>query len=522
MNKVEGCNQNSIVEAQCEYLVVGAGTAGMSFIDTLLSEHSTATVILVDRNGKPGGHWTKAYPFVKLHQPSCFYGVNSEKLGKTLDKDGNEKFDIHDRATGKEILEYYSKVLQKFQTTGRFTSYFGAEYHGEELPTSSSHDSCLYKTSTIHSIVTSSGNTLRVRCKKLVMIHTKVTVPSMRKAPFPVDEGVNFIPVNDLATQKKRYTNFVILGAGKTSADAIIELLESGVDQSSIKWVISQDVWFFIREKLWQENEFHFKMANRILKPFLTKNSVKDVFLHLEKKGVIGRLDVESFPEVFKGPTISFKELKLLRTVKDTVKLGRVTSINADGVMVFGGNDDDCDESPNEVHLSSNKDSTVFVDCMAFDGYGYIDFQEDMKIFEPNKINLGPLPVIFNPSFASALIAYMETKTEDDETKNACFFYPTKSSITYVELLRGFYCQLKTLTFLGKTYSSSLQFIVNSRTNQDSSSHHGGLFKILWAQFGPMQLQRKAQKFIERVEGGKFCDCMPEKVFKDRQLPPKL
>jgi len=53
---------------------------GMAFVDTLLTE-TDATVVMVDRHGKPGGHWNDAYPFVRLHQPSAFYGVNSEKLG---------------------------------------------------------------------------------------------------------------------------------------------------------------------------------------------------------------------------------------------------------------------------------------------------------------------------------------------------------------------------------------------------------------------------------------------------------
>ena len=46
---------------EADYVVVGAGTSGLSFIDTLLAEDPDATVILVDRNAKAGGHWTTAY-----------------------------------------------------------------------------------------------------------------------------------------------------------------------------------------------------------------------------------------------------------------------------------------------------------------------------------------------------------------------------------------------------------------------------------------------------------------------------
>ena len=37
----------------CDYLVVGAGTAGMSFIDTILTEHSSANKKKKDY--RPGG-----------------------------------------------------------------------------------------------------------------------------------------------------------------------------------------------------------------------------------------------------------------------------------------------------------------------------------------------------------------------------------------------------------------------------------------------------------------------------------
>ena len=94
----------------------------MSFIDTLLTENPNSSVILVDRNEKPGGHWTTSYPFVKLHQHSCFYGVNSVKLGKAIDRKGNEVFDYDDRATGAEVVEYYGNVLKKIQNQSKIQS----------------------------------------------------------------------------------------------------------------------------------------------------------------------------------------------------------------------------------------------------------------------------------------------------------------------------------------------------------------------------------------------------------------
>ena len=58
----------------------------MAFIDTLVSDKQ-ARVVLVDRNHQPGGHWTTACPFVRLHQPSALYGVDSLNLASdTIDQ----------------------------------------------------------------------------------------------------------------------------------------------------------------------------------------------------------------------------------------------------------------------------------------------------------------------------------------------------------------------------------------------------------------------------------------------------
>lgn len=73
---------------ETDYLVVGAGAAGMAITDELLT-HTDATVALVDRRAAPGGQWLEAYPYVRLHQPSASYGVSSLPLGHdTIDERG--------------------------------------------------------------------------------------------------------------------------------------------------------------------------------------------------------------------------------------------------------------------------------------------------------------------------------------------------------------------------------------------------------------------------------------------------
>src|ERR1700737_1925748 len=99
-------------EIEADYLVVGAGAMGMAFTDTVVPE-TEASVVVVDRGHQPGGHWTAAYPFVRLHQPSAFYGVNSRELGsRARDAVGFNK-GLYNLASGAEVLAYFDQVMQQ-------------------------------------------------------------------------------------------------------------------------------------------------------------------------------------------------------------------------------------------------------------------------------------------------------------------------------------------------------------------------------------------------------------------------
>ena len=72
-----------------DYLIIGCGASSLSFLDTMLVE-TDATFVIVDKRDAPGGHWNDAYPFVRLHQPSRYYGVASRPLGRWYDI-GNQR-----------------------------------------------------------------------------------------------------------------------------------------------------------------------------------------------------------------------------------------------------------------------------------------------------------------------------------------------------------------------------------------------------------------------------------------------
>ena len=113
---------------EVDYLVVGAGAMGMAFSDSLFNE-TDATFAIVDRYGKPGGHWTRSYPHVRLHQPSAFYGVNSRPLGSDRKDTTGGNAGLYELASGAEVIAYFDQVMNhQFLPTGRVHYFPMCEY----------------------------------------------------------------------------------------------------------------------------------------------------------------------------------------------------------------------------------------------------------------------------------------------------------------------------------------------------------------------------------------------------------
>src|SRR5687768_12937780 len=119
-------------EIVTDYLVVGAGASGMAFVDALVAG-SGAKVVMVDRRHRPGGHWLDAYPFVRLHQPSPNYGVNSRALGHDRIDESGPNAGFYERATAAEICDYFNRVLHEDMLPSGRVRFFGmSDYRGAD------------------------------------------------------------------------------------------------------------------------------------------------------------------------------------------------------------------------------------------------------------------------------------------------------------------------------------------------------------------------------------------------------
>src|ERR1700741_699464 len=185
---------------ETDYLVIGAGAAGMAFTDELIAD-SEADVVMIDRRHRPGGHWNDAYPFVRLHQPAAFYGVNSRVLGSdTIDETGRNAGG-YERVTAAEILEYFDHVLASLLATGRVRFFGMSDY--DQTSTDGHH---------FVSRLTGETTTVQVRRKLVDATYLETAVPSTHTPSFSVDEDVRMIPVNGLVKLDDPGSGFTIVG----------------------------------------------------------------------------------------------------------------------------------------------------------------------------------------------------------------------------------------------------------------------------------------------------------------------
>src|SRR3954454_5610014 len=109
-----GCVTRTV---DADYLVVGAGAMGMAFVDALI-DHADVRVALVDRRHGVSGHWLEAYPFVRLHQASAFYGVASTLMGGGQLQQRGPEAGLQERAAQSDICSYYARALDRLEETG--------------------------------------------------------------------------------------------------------------------------------------------------------------------------------------------------------------------------------------------------------------------------------------------------------------------------------------------------------------------------------------------------------------------
>jgi NAD(P)-binding Rossmann-like domain len=386
-----------------DYLVVGAGASGLAFADALVAEREDVTVTVIDRQPVPGGHWQHAYPFVRLHIPSAYYGVNSLALGgDRIDRLG-ENAGFYERATGDEVCAYFAQAAAALTQTGRARVLTRHEHLGRGSDAEQVRD---LTTGELHDVT--------VRRKIVDARYLEASIPATHTAPFGVAPGARVVPINDLPAAAQTASSYTVLGSGKTAADACFWLLDNDVEPDRIRWIRPRDAWFYDRRHFQPLEQVGAMMDGVSLDAVAGARAtdVDDLFEQLEASGRLVRIDPSRPATMFRGTMLGARELDALRRIEDVVRLGRVRRIEADRIVLEHGE-------------TKTRPDILHVDCTALG----LTNAPATPIFRPGRIVLQQVRHL-SPCFNAAVVGFVEAHRDDDVDKNRlCPPNPYPSSV---------------------------------------------------------------------------------------------
>lgn len=374
---------------EADYVITGAGTTALAFADTLLTE-TTATMVIVDRRAKPGGHWLDAYPFVRLHGAAAVYGVNSLPLGLgAVDSVGLNQ-GLNELASGAEICAYFDRLMQqRLLPSGRVVYLSRHEIGADGVATS---------------LVGGRRTQLRARRKWVDAARADSQVPATHGPNFRIADGVRLVTPTELTRLAEPASGYVIVGGGKTSIDTALWLLEHGADPEHITWIRPREAWLLNRAHIQPTLPFAHSTLEAItaeLEIARDAASVPELFTRLEAERLLLRIDPAVQPTMFRCATVSEAELAQLRRIRRVVRLGRVRAIEHDRI-VFAHGELATPSGQVHVHCSSTGLPTAPLEPI---------FQGDRIV--PQYVRR------CSPSFSAAFIAHLEATIDDDGEKNA-------------------------------------------------------------------------------------------------------
>jgi hypothetical protein len=193
-------------------------------------------------------------------------------------------------------------------------------------------------------------------------------VPATDSPPFEVADGARCVPIGALTRVMAPPDGYVIIGAGKTAMDGVCWLLDNGTSPDDIRWIRPRDPWMLNRAYLQPGDGLLRTFAGIVmdLEAVVECESIEQVCDQLEMHEIMVRLDPSIRPSMIKGATVSLGELDELRRINRVVRLGHVTQINSESIILEEGS---VPTSPRQLHvhcaspgLSDNSPKPIFTE----------------------------------------------------------------------------------------------------------------------------------------------------------------
>jgi len=310
---VKDSTETKVTVVQFNYVIVGAGSAGLNALQAILETDSQASILIIDKHDNPGGSWNDFYPYAKLHQPHIFFGVSG------LDWDIEDPSTLASRAEVLSHFQDYTKSAEeRFDVTFRWQCTFvGASRMNTtrwrvEVRTLNTNTTALMEASHVIDArafnydgrYTSSGGKVMSGIMTSTS-HDRVIECEPEQLPCVVDAN----PTSCL---------FVVIGGGKTGMDSALYLLDNAPQGSEICIVTGRSKYFINRDFVYQQDrsaEGHPALWEIWLSTWLKYdgNNAHQLFREMEREGSLLRVGSDE-PCMFMGGVLSCTEAERIRS----------------------------------------------------------------------------------------------------------------------------------------------------------------------------------------------------------------
>ena len=217
--------------AAYDYVVVGGGFAGLNAVSGLQKFRPAASILCIDKHDAAGGSWNDYYSFCKLHAPHPTFGIAGHGWPGLASPN---------------LLATRDEVLRHFRS-------FAADAPNLEFLGGATYEGCARGPD--GALVATLGDGSSVAAREQIIRATGYDYE--RHMPRDLDgvsdgsaEEVECAALPDAVAARGEETLYVVVGGGKTGADAVCFLGEHRRRGDDVLLVTGSSKGFFVRDEV--------------------------------------------------------------------------------------------------------------------------------------------------------------------------------------------------------------------------------------------------------------------------------
>ena len=233
--------------AAYDYVVVGGGFAGLNAVSGLQKFRPAASILCIDKHDAAGGSWNDYYSFCKLHAPHPTFGIAGHGWPGLASPN---------------LLATRDEVLRHFQS-------FAADAPNLEFLGGATYEGCARGPD--GALVATLGDGSSVAAREQIIRATGYDYE--RHMPAHLDgvsdgsaEEVECAALPDAVAARGEETLYVVVGGGKTGADAVCFLGEHRRTGDDVLLVTGSSKGFFVRDEVFPDQG-----SQSVFQPMITE-----------------------------------------------------------------------------------------------------------------------------------------------------------------------------------------------------------------------------------------------------------